>query len=414
MLLRNVANATLLFVLEHDARRSKSPSWADHGLQRLMIPVLDRYLFRQAAFAFLGSLLVLTGVVWITQALREFDIVTAQGQTLWTFVLVTGLALPSLALVVAPVALFGAIIFVLNRANADCELPVMSSAGVTPWRLMRPLLGLAVLVAILVGTLSTTAIPASLRELRNIITQIRADVVVNILREGAFTSMGDGLTVHIRQRTQGNTLMGIFVEDKRDPAQIITYVAERGRVIENDKGTFLVLEQGSLQRKDAKSVDIPMVVFERYAFDLSPLSNNADSVITYKPRERYTAELLMPDPKDQFYQMLPGRFRSELHERLAAPLYPVAFMFIAFAILGRARTTRQSRTTSVLVAIGVAFVIRLIGYGATSLSGSSAAAAPLVYIVPLAAIAGCLFMIADGQRFLPRRQPHPVQPAGAA
>jgi lipopolysaccharide export system permease protein len=361
-----------------------------------MIPVLDRYIFRQAALAFLGGLLVLTGVVWITQALREFDIVTAQGQTLWTFVLVTGLALPSLALVVAPVALFGAIIFVLNRLNADSELPVMSSAGVTPWRLMRPLLALSLLVALLVGTLSTTAIPASLRQLRDIITQIRADVVVNILREGAFTSMGDGLTVHIRQRTQGNTLLGIFVEDKRDPAQVLTYVAERGRVIENPSGTFLVLEQGSLQRKDKESIDIPMVVFERYAFDLSPLSNNSNSAIAYKPRERYTAELLMPDQNDEFYKMVPGRFRSELHERLASPLYPVAFMFIAFAILGRARTTRQSRTTSVLTAICVAFVVRLVGYGATSLAGTSAAAAPLVYLVPAAAVVVSLFMIAGG------------------
>ncbi|GGE46840.1 LPS export ABC transporter permease LptF [Agaricicola taiwanensis] len=365
-----------------------------------MIPVLDRYLFRQATLAFLGSLLVLTGVVWITQALREFDVVTAQGQTLWTFFLVTGLALPSLALVVAPVALFGAIIFVLNRLNADSELPIMSSAGVTPWRLMRPLLVLAVMVAVLVGTLSTSAIPASLRQLRDIITQIRADVVVNILREGSFTSMGDGLTVHIRQRTQNNTLLGIFVEDKRDPNQIITYVAERGRVLENDAGTFLVLEQGSLQRKEAQSLDIPMVVFERYAFDLSPLADDGDSVITYKPRERYTAELLMPDPSDELYKAVPGRFRSELHERLASPLYPVAFMFIAFAILGRARTTRQSRATSVLAAITIAFVVRLIGYGATSLAGSSAAAVPLVYLVPIAAVVGSIFVILGGPRRL--------------
>lgn len=367
------------------------------------IPVLDRYIFRQAAVAFAGALVVLTGVVWITQALREFDIVTAQGQTLWTFLIVTGLALPSLALIVAPVALFGAVVFVLNRLNADSELPVMSSAGVTPWRLMRPLLALALLVAVMVTALSTSAIPASLRELRNIVTQIRADVVVNILREGSFTTIGEGLTVHIRERTQGNALLGIFVEDNRDPQQSITYIAERGRVIENDKGTFLILEQGSLQRKEKKSTDIPIVVFERYAFDLSPLSDTGNSVITYKPRERYTAELLSPDPDDQFYNAMPGRFRSELHDRLASPLYPLAFMFIAFATLGRARTTRQTRITSVLVAVGVAFTLRLIGYGATNIAGSSAGAVPLVYLVPLGTIFASIAVIAGGPgKFLSR------------
>ena len=377
------------------------------------MPVLDRYLFRATMTTFVSALVVLTSVVWVTQALRDFDLVTARGQTLWTFLAVTGLAVPSLALIVAPVALFGAGLFVLNRLNADAELAVLSASGVTPWRLFRPLLAVALVVSLAVGALSISAIPSSLRGLRDIVTNIRADVVVNILREGNFTSMGDGITVHIRERTRGGVLRGIFVQDDRDPEQSVTYIAELGEVVENDSGTFLVLEKGSLQRRQARSEDIPIVSFERYAFDLSPLRAVASAVTNYKPRERYTSELLSPDAGDEMYRSVPGRFRAELHDRLVAPLYPVAFMFIAFAAVGRARTTRQNRAFGVMVAIAAVFALRLAGFGLVNLASASAAVVPLIYLAPLGAMAVSAFIISGRRLPRPARRRRPLAIAAA-
>ena len=57
------------------------------------------------------------------------------------FLTVTGLSLPTLVTVIAPVALFIATIYTLNRLNGDSELIVMSAAGMAPQRLLRPFLG---------------------------------------------------------------------------------------------------------------------------------------------------------------------------------------------------------------------------------------------------------------------------------
>ena len=48
-----------------------------------------------------------------------------------------------------------------------------------------------------------------------------------------------------------------------------------------------------------------------------------------------------------------------------APLYPLAFVVIAYAYLGAPRTTRQSRTMSMLGAIGGVALLRLIGFAST-------------------------------------------------
>src|SRR5262249_58559396 len=106
--------------------------------------------------------------------------------------------------------------------------------------------------------------------------------------------------------------------------------------------------------------DPAMVVFDRYAFDLSQFAGGAQSA-KYSIRERYLWQLLFPDPKDQFYIEQPGQFRAELHDRLMAPLYPLAFAIIAYAYLGAPRTTRQSRTLSMLGAIGGGGAPRFVG-----------------------------------------------------
>jgi lipopolysaccharide export system permease protein len=368
---------------------------------------LDRYLLFNATAAFVAALLVLTGVVWATQALHQFDLVTAQGQTLWTFLAVTGLAVPSFALIVAPIALFGAVVFVLNRLNADSEMAALASAGTSPWQLMRPFLVLTIVVSVLTAALSVSAIPASLRAVRDLVTAVRADVLVNVLREGAFTTLEDGITLHVRARKPGGRLEGIFVDDERDPKQEMVYTAESGHVAKTGRGTFLILEKGAVQRKADRSSAAQIVVFQRYAFDLSPLLGSSE-VTSYKPRERTMAELLHPHSED-VGRRARGRLLAELNERLVNPLYPLTFMIIAFAAMGQPRTTRQRRITGILAAIAIVFAIRLVGLGTTNLVAKFTWAIPLVYAVPLAACVIGLVHIFGGPR-TPRRLPQPGLP----
>ena len=152
-----------------------------------------------------------------------------------------------------------------------------------------------------------------------------------------------------------------------------------------NSGTYLVLQKGIVQRQEAGQRDPAMVVFDRYAFDLSQFAGGAQSV-KYSIRERYLWQLLFPDPKDQFYIEQPDQFRAELHDRLMAPLYPLAFVVIAYAYLGAPRTTRQSRTLSMLGAIGGVALLRLIGFASTVFGATVPWMLALQYLTLAAAI----------------------------
>lgn len=356
---------------------------------------ISRYIFRTTFGAFAVVLVSLTAVIWVTQALRDIDIMTNQGQTILVFIGITGLIIPLLVLVIAPIALLIAVAHTLNKLSTDSEIIVMNAAGMSPWVLFRAFLNVAIVVSILVTAISAYFAPKGLRMLRDWLTEVRANVVSTIVQPGRFTSMEAGVSIHIRERRTNGQLIGIFLDDRRNPKERVTVLAETGDLIDNDKGTFLVLQKGMVQRQEAGQHDPSMVVFERYAFDLSQFAGGQQAV-KYSIRERYIWQLLFPDPKDQFYIEQPGQFRAELHDRLVAPLYPLAFVVIAFAYLGAPRTTRQSRTMSMLGAILGVGVVRLLGFVSTVFGASMPWLLSLQYLAILSAFVAGFFVIRRG------------------
>jgi len=358
---------------------------------------IERYIFRIAAGATLACLLGLTGTIWITQALRELDLVTAKGQTLVVFLFVTALSLPTLIVVIAPVALFIGMVYALNKLNGDSELIVMSAAGMPPRSLLRPFLTLALSISFVVGFVVIVVMPASFQELRDVITRVRGDFIANVVKEGQFTQLDNGITFHFRQRGAGGVLEGLFIQDRREAGKTKVYLADRGNAVDIDGQSYLVLQHGTVLQQQKDSRDSSILKFDRYTIDLAAFAPpDADTV--YKPRERSTAQLLFPDESEGYYRLSKGRFRAELHDRLSAALYPLALAFIAFAALGDPRTTRQGRGLSVAGAVLAVVALRIGGFAAVSAATRSAAAVAAVYGVPLLAILLSSLLIFHGAR----------------
>ncbi|MDZ4842464.1 MAG: hypothetical protein SH859_10035, partial [Hyphomicrobium aestuarii] len=113
---------------------------------------------------------------------------------------------------------------------------------------------------------------------------------------------------------------------------------------------------------------------------------------------RYFSELVDPGGSPAF-KAEPGKFRSELHDRLSGPLYPIAFVLIALATVGRAQSTRQNRTQWMVAGFFAGAGTRLVGLAASNLVTSSAAAVPLLYAIPIgASVVSLAMIVAPGLR----------------
>lgn len=349
------------------------------------MPLIERYILGRATRAFLLTLGGLVGTLWVTQVLRDLDVVTTKGQAIWIFLVMTILALPALVQIVAPIAFLIGTVVTLNSLNGDSELPVIASAGGSRKSVYRPILTLAVVVTLVVALSHHVLSPTSLTALRALLTRVRADVIATLVKDGGFRSVDDGLTMHIREKMPDGSFQDIFVSDDRNPDLSHQYSASRGVLLEHAGGSFLVLQQGDLIRDDRLNDERNVVAFDTYALDLSELGA-PNAAALFKAKERSTLYLLDPKPDDEYAQRYPERIDAELHGRITAPLYTLAFALICLAFLGRPQTSRQERRYAITAAVLLCVALRVCGFAASSVANGSTAAIAGLYLIPAAGI----------------------------
>ena len=238
----------------------------------------------------------------------------------------------------------------------------MNAAGVSPWRLLRPFLAAALRRFAFGRRHCRLCFAAQLARTARLGAQVRADILTNIVQPGRFTTVGGNLTFHIADRRPNGLLVGIFVDDRRDPNEHATYLAEQGEIVKNDNGVV----PGPARRQHSAARGRPARSAHR---DLRPLRIRSVA-IHRRPRKTSSIpcarsiiwELLWPRADDALYASQPDQYRSELYDRLATPLYPIAFVILAFAFLGPPQTTRQSRTLALLGMVGTVSLLRLVGF----------------------------------------------------
>jgi lipopolysaccharide export system permease protein len=350
--------------------------------------LFSRYMFRQVTNAFLVMLLTLTAIVWLATALKELDLITSQGQGLTLFFQMTMLSLPSLITLIAPNAVLMAALYILDRMNGDSEVIVMTAAGAPVWRIGAPLVALATMVGVVILVVNVYVNPACMRELRSLITQVRADLISQVLQPGRFSSPERGLTFHIRDRSPTGELLGLLMHDERDENQVMSYMAERGRIISGDQGAFLVMYDGYVHRfnSDDEEKAVQIVAFDQNMLDISKFSNKGKKGRSLAAKERSIGDLISPPKDDKLAQVNYGLLRAELHARLATPLYPLVFIFVAIALMGQARTTRRGRWGLILAVFSIAIGLRVAGLVVGNMVVLDAWAVSLVYAIPVAAI----------------------------
>ncbi len=363
---------------------------------------LDRYIFHQILGPFFFFVLVFTGVIWLTQSLRVIDTVVNNGQSAQVFLTFTALLLPMVLSIVLTIAVFAAVLYAVNRLFGDSEIVVMLAAGLSGTSILRAVTAFALIVMAVVYLLTLFLMPLAQREMRDRISQIRGDVAVAFLREGAFLDPTPGVTVYLRETGADGELVGVFVHDERDPDREVTYTAQRALLVRDLRGTRLVMFDGIAQSAGPRQGDLSVLRFDQLSYDLAELGEQGLDR-TRKPSELYLPELLTITAAEAAPRTV-GEYRAEAHEALSAPLYVVALPLLAVAFIVSAGFRRQGFTGRIVLAASAGLGLRLSGLAIKSTVTGAAGLWPLFYLPPVLGIAAALLML-SGYQWLPRRRP---------
>jgi lipopolysaccharide export system permease protein len=285
---------------------------------------LDTYIMRQLAVALLAVTIGLAALVWLTQSLRFIELVLDRGLSLWVFLELTGLLLPSFFGVILPITTFVVTLFTYIRLAADRELVVMRSAGLSNWQLSAPALIVAAGSMGLCFILNLWLTPMSHQAFREWQFEIRNQMAGLLLQEGVFSSVGEELTVYARDRDADGTLHGILVHDARERGAPVTVIAESGRITATPQGPRVTLMNGQRQQverivqPDGTTVSrLSVLTFQENSVDLSRASR-AEGSRFRNAQERSLRELFDPEPGVSLRDR--RRFLAEAHTRLSGPL----------------------------------------------------------------------------------------------
>lgn len=362
---------------------------------------LQKYILRQLAGPFVFFLLSLTGVIWLTQSLRFVDLIINKGLSASYFAQLTLLVLPGVLTIILPIALFAAVLYVYNALDGDSEIVVMRSSGMGNLALARPALLLGLGVTLVGYFLSLYLMPTGQRAFKDMKTSLRTNLSYVLLQEGTFNTIGDSLTVYIRARHSDGEMLGILVHDSRVKERPVTMIAERGAMVRTAAGPRFIMVNGNRQEIDHAAGQLSLLQFDRYALDLSQFVQR-DEGRWLEPRERYLHELFWPGTgKDDLANA--ARMRAEGHDRLAAPLYALAFVMVALAAVLSGEFNRRGRRWRIVVAVGTIALVRAAGLGLVGLSAKAPVLIPLIYLNVILVMAVCLIALMRG-RLWPRRR----------
>lgn len=297
---------------------------------------IDLYIVRQLALSLLAVTIGLAALVWLTQSLRFIELVLDRGLSIWVFLELTGLLLPSFFGVILPITTFVVTLFTYVRLAADRELVVMRAAGLSQWQLSRPALLVAMGAMGICFVLNLWITPASHQAFREWQFEIRNQMAGLLLQEGVFSSVGEELTVYARDRDAGGTLHGILVHDSRERGAPVTILAESGRIITTPQGPRVTLFNGQRQQVErvvqpdgTTTMRLSVLTFQENSLDLARANRNEGQRFR-NAQERSLEELFNPEEGVSVRDR--GRFLAEAHQRLSGPFTAVSFALLALAV----------------------------------------------------------------------------------
>jgi lipopolysaccharide export system permease protein len=309
--------------------------------------ILDRYIFKEIATAWLGVTMVLLMILLTNQFARILGDVAKGKLPRGAAFDVIGLSAVQYLTVLVPIGLFLSIMMALGRLYRDSEMPAMMACRTGPMGIYRPLLWLVIPLTLGVAWLAIDVGPKALIAVDRIGAEARREADLASIEPGRFTVFGpDQAVVYGERVTAERGMENVFLQRRVDDEVIEVVVAERGEQVasEDPNIRLLVLHNGRRYEGVPGTTRFRVVEFAEHGIPYRlPSLDTPDP----KPRARPMSQLWGSDDLEEI---------AELQWRIGIPLATLLLGFLAVPLSkARPREGRYGR-----LAIGLlVFIIYL-------------------------------------------------------
>ncbi len=318
---------------------------------------LDRYVLRETLAPFVLALLVLTFILVIPFIIAQAETMIAKGVPWLTVAHVMVTLLPQALGLTIPMALLVALLVGLGRLSGDREVVAMLACGLSPLRLLRPALVLAVTCWAATSWVMLWAIPDANQTFREITTQLVADRAEGEVKPRVFFEDFPGFVVYVREVPADGGWTGVLAADTRAPEHPVLFLAERGRMLVDraQRTIQMVLTNGTRHSTSPRDPDgYEVAQFAEMVVSLDPESVFPRSGPARGEREMTVAELRARADTLVKAGQSPHNPLMEVQKKFSIPAACLVFALIGVALGATHR--RDGKLVSFMLGIAVIFV----------------------------------------------------------
>lgn len=140
-----------------------------------------------------------------------------------------------------PLAILLSSIMTVGNLAENNELTALKSSGLSLYRILRPLTGIVIIIAISTFYFANYVIPVANLKWHSLIFDIQQTKISSILTPGTYSTELDGYAIKIDEGTE-DTFKGILIHDHTDATIIKSVRAKEGNVYKSENGKYLFFE----------------------------------------------------------------------------------------------------------------------------------------------------------------------------
>jgi len=305
--------------------------------------IINRYFQREILSPFCATLGALVFILLLGQLFKIVNMVVSEGVRFYDVLRLVAAMIPQLLTMALPISFFFAVLVGVGRLVGDGEIIAMKAAGISPVRMLSPILKLAAAATLVTMLVSVWVAPWGMRQARQVTFEILQEKVTLALRPYSLNLSFPGMAIYIGDidRASGR-VKDVFIEDQRQHKHPQAITASAGRIVGDRRTSTLLLElyDGTIHEFNPKNESYRVTDFTSYRvnFDIASLLGEKGR-IRLRNQAMTNAELR----RKIELRLKAGRSaagaRANLYERFTKP-----FSCIAFALLGLALSLSPVRS----------------------------------------------------------------------
>ena len=292
--------------------------------------ILTRYLIRAHIGPFLFSLTAITGLLFLNAVAQRLEDLTGKGLGWRTIVEFMVLSLPHTVALTLPMATLVSVLYAFSELAVHNEFTAIRAGGVSPQRLIVPLLGVGIVLAQLMFVFNDRVLPEANHQLKNLLVDLGRKSPTFELREQVVNEIAsaDGLDPVFltadRIDSGSNELQDVVIYDAEDNGGHRTTYAKHGTMAFNATRTdlFLTLRDGVVLETDPdRPGSFRQLYFTKQIVPLRGVGNELDRRLGGSGRgEREMSTAMLQEQVDQRRDELDEALRRSRDEARAVVL----------------------------------------------------------------------------------------------